>query len=210
MQVAGFECQICKGRISLGLDGIACRYCNSRFHTACLENAEKCPSCERLFLNTETNGPIRSRPAGFGGWLILPAVGLAVSPFLCLFQIVHILASWFDTGGIGLTGTPFDVLMAMIFFFWGIRVAILFFRKDSYAPQAIVVLLFWRLVLLTLGLLFSTLLTVDTVDRSTVVVLLWRWRAIIPAGLACAVWIPYFKRSVRVRNTFRVGGGPLF
>ena len=143
---------------------------------------EKCPNCG-YFTNVPgqamamgNEGTVMCGPEGIGGWLILPAIGLVLSPIRLLFYLCLAMSMYGPTLlGVG------TILIDLAFMCYIIFVAIIFFLKKRWTPAAVVLLLIVNLVIsLSTG-------EIAIMARATVV---------------GAVWIPYFMVSKRVKNTF--------
>lgn len=135
-------------------------------------------------------------PKGIAGWLIVPAIGLVIAPikstitFLMVFDLVRTLAPelhsdprlwlvWLIEVG---------VIVAVI------AVAVLFFMKRRAAVPAMIGLMVAIICagIAQAGLNASLFGEID--DETT--------RSIVGRCVYGAVWIPYFLRSKRVKNTF--------
>lgn len=132
-------------------------------------------------------------PVGIGGWLLLPAIGLVVSPivsaFIVVFNVHFVLSAGFTI--IILLATIVEIALLV----WTIQIARLFFRKDPDAPDSFITLVVVRFVLagvLVFLAWFYYGVSLTVMDLTNV----------IAYGLACIIWISYFRCSVRVRNTF--------
>lgn len=137
----------------------------------------------------------RASRTGIGGWLILPAIGIVISPLMVLAGIAQnmtlsespeVLES-FRTTLIGQT------LLLFALFGVQIAVAVSFFMKKRFLPKLMVGYMLGNIAL-------------------TVVVVAWTASIIgiypdavadiMGAVIVAAVWIPYFLISERVKNTF--------
>ncbi len=153
-----------------------------------------------------------NEPKGIGGWLVLPALGLIITPFRMGFQFIKDLLPALTPEAWNALTKPespayhplwgplisFEVVANLVLFVFTLWLIWLFFRKSKRVPTLFVV---WLL----------SLAAVQTIDYVLV--------AQIPAAAAqpsdsegikdlarsivgAAIWIPYFIRSKRVKNTF--------
>jgi hypothetical protein len=139
-----------------------------------------------------------SEPTGIGGWLILPAIGIVVAPFqfaknvFDYFPTVELLAP----GTLLHTMTMVEILAWIGFAILAAATAVAFFTRHRNAPRLYRALLLGQL-LFVLGAYWVAAILFDApvfdVDAGIAIAMLLA---------ACAIWIPYFLYSVRVRNTF--------
>src|SRR4030042_4648624 len=79
-------------------------------------------------------------PSGIGGWLILPAIGLILSPFLTISTIatdIDYLDSYSRYAGL-VTG---ELVILCVLLIFQIFVAVNFYRKKKSAPKLMIYLL---------------------------------------------------------------------
>ncbi len=146
-----------------------------------------------------------------GGWLILPAIGLVLTPFVLIFQIA--VNGYFESGlwssfkilGYDnwwalnlLMGAEFAINVFLLVF--SILLIILFFQKRTSLPKLIVV--FYIISALTpiydyvmYSELFPKELLADFDDTES-------FGDIFKSIIRAAIWIPYFMISDRVKKTF--------
>lgn len=147
-------------------------------------------------------------PKGFGGWLILPMIGLVVSPFRMGFQFFTELAPLFQ-GEVWRTLTDatlpghkpglvpiiiFEAVANVAMFAFTLALIWFFFRKSRRTPRLYIV---WLILLAVVQVVDAMLVSGAgfPVDKDSL-------RDIIRSILTAAVWIPYFLVSKRVANTF--------
>jgi hypothetical protein len=151
---------------------------------------------------------VEDGPKGFGGWLILPMIGLIISPFTMGFQFFNDLLPalnadvWRKLTDASLPGhrpmlAPliiFEVVANVAMFAFTLVVAWFFFNKSRRTP---------RLYVIWMALLAATQI-IDAIMVSSVglPVAGSSGRDIIRSVIAGAIWIPYFLVSKRVKNTF--------
>jgi Protein of unknown function (DUF2569) len=147
---------------------------------------------------------------GFGGWLILPTIGVFVTPFLTAKVLVESLPSFgLDTWDAYTTtgNAAYHVLMAPLLLFeltfhlativFSVLLIVLFIQKRRSAPLAYV-------ILLTCGAAFTIidLIIALQVPSLTANVQAKDWGAAGKQVLAVVLWGLYFYRSHRVQATF--------
>jgi hypothetical protein len=152
-------------------------------------------------------------PVGIGGWLVLPLLGLILRPVFFLIALINILPVfraelWTKLTTPGWSSysafwAPYFIGTALIggvLTIWGLVLLVLFLQRRKRVP-----LLY---TLLMVAAAASALFQVFSVLYFS-----HRWpeafaeaRTAIPSVVfslvGLAIWIPYFWRSVRVRNTF--------
>ncbi|MDX4946691.1 DUF2569 domain-containing protein [Providencia manganoxydans] len=147
------------------------------------------------------------KPAGLGGWLILPMLGLIVSLFYLPFSFWVAYADVFEYWNL-LTDptssyfmplfkelTYFEVMGNVILYGTLLYLCYLFFTKKKLAVKVIIFFYVFSLILIIADvILVKELLAVPVDDKDV--------KEIIRGAVVCAIWIPYFLTSVRVKNTF--------
>jgi len=136
---------------------------------------------------------------GIGGWLILPAIGLALSPFMSVHGIytdLHILfsrsyetylASHRGLGGLIL----FEAVNNSVFLMAGIYLNYLLYTKKRLFPMGMIAFYAGSFVLMLADHLMAARYLPNT-----------EWTTVARIGITCVVWIPYFLNSQRVEQTF--------
>jgi hypothetical protein len=158
-------------------------------------------------MKSATNGPV-----GIGGWLLLPALGLIATPLVLAFGIYKDLLPalrpdvWnavtdpHSTTYNSLLGPliVYEVLVSLTLFAFTLWLLWNFFTKSRRAPKLFVIWLAASAGTRILDhLLSSQILAVaeKPFDPADV-------RDLVHSIVAAAIWIPYFLRSERVKNTF--------
>lgn len=150
---------------------------------------------------------------GIGGWLILVAMGLMVSPLIHAKNLLIDLLPVFTGGAWSVLTTPgtapyhplwgpvilFEVVMNVVFIVAEIILLILMFRKHPVFPTVVSIWLIGTF-LFTVADHFlahqipAVVAQKDFSSRS----------AMIRTAIHCLIWINYFRVSSRVKATFRV------
>lgn len=151
-------------------------------------------------------------PRGFGGWLLLPAIGLSCLPIregVMLFT--EIIPSFNPNIWKPLT-TPgsdvyhplwgpiiiFDALSTSLLILFNIVVLYFFYRKKAIAPTLVIILFAVFALLAGLELLSAEL--IPTIEEEFVS---QTWATFIRQVIFSLLWIGYFRKSKRVKNTFQ-------
>jgi Protein of unknown function (DUF2569) len=148
---------------------------------------------------------------GIGGWLILPLLGLILSPLRLIYMIYEglwpIFSSdyWEDLTSPGSESYHqlwtsvliFEVVGNLAIFLVGLAALLSFLRKSRKAPKLMILWFFLALVFVGAdtylrGYIPGAALTYEAIPS----IELWR------AGITAAIWIPYFLASKRVKATF--------
>lgn len=151
------------------------------------------------------------KPTGIGGWLILPAIGLVLSPILLLVMITRDLLPalqpevWHALTEPGsqayhpmwATVIVFEVVANVGFLIFTLRLGYLFVRKSSRTPTVFIA---WLLI--NVAIQVVDLLLVQSIPAVAEQSMATSAREVVRAILQALIWIPYFLRSERVRNTF--------
>jgi hypothetical protein len=139
-----------------------------------------------------------SEPAGIGGWLILPAIGIVAAPVRFLTNLMDYL-QLFD--GIKPGTLVHAMLSAEVVCWIGFLIlagvtAVQFFARKVNAPKLYIALLVAQVTFVAADALAAAILfNAQALNTDTEI-------AFGMLVAACAIWIPYFLYSVRVRNTF--------
>lgn len=149
------------------------------------------------------NGRIdESLPYGIGGWLLIPAIGVVISPLLVAVAIA-MNVSMFDSPLIaelevdhpGLRTTILlETLLSAAFLAFQVYVAVVFFMKKRFVPKLMIAYLTINLALTVIAVALTGLVLEEFNASDT--------QSITRAVVLAAVWIPYFLVSRRVKNTF--------
>ena len=150
-------------------------------------------------------GPCRAlvgmppKPLPIGGWLILTSIGLVLSPIThvrSLYQTLEFFrASSLSSLGSGLV--LFDMFYSVAFLALSLWTAVRFFGKRTDAPKLVIAIFAAGVAQMFMELGFENILAGEVL-----------WSASnTPGELVgtvgrAAIWIPYFRMSKRVKQTF--------
>jgi hypothetical protein len=151
-------------------------------------------------------------PAGIGGWLILPALGLIVSPILQGIQLVRDIFPALHSGALKNLSDPaspyysamwvptivFEAVSGVLIFAFTLWLGYLFFfRKTARVPRLFIIWLASYVLMHAIDwLLVNSLPQIEGQSDSGVM------RELGRSVVSAAIWIPYFLQSIRVKNTF--------
>lgn len=155
------------------------------------------------------NPPASPKPelTGIGGWLILPMLGIVLSviilPFAIYGQNIQVIEYWDElTNSQSDTFIPlfkeliyFELLGNAILYTLLLFLCYVFFTKKKLAIKIYIFFQLFALVLTISDIILAGTLLDLEVEASDI-------RDIFRALIGCAIWIPYFLVSKRVKNTF--------
>jgi len=134
-----------------------------------------------------------------GGWLILVAIGLVLSPVSILLFISSDILPAFSAVPLSEVSNEFrfylylDLALNLSLFVYIIFVIVLFFKRRTVTPKLVI-----SLYILNLLFILADRLVFKSINES-------QWTFGIISGVASSlIWIPYFLISKRVKATFTV------
>jgi len=147
-----------------------------------------------------------------GGWMILPAIGLVLSPILTLPEIISEdffgQANWDafkliypDTTYLLWTLVSFELVYNILITIFNVLLIVLFFQRRTSLPKLISIYFLASFIFLLADSVFAAQLLVvgeELPDYSTL------WSDAGRSFIAALIWVPYFLTSERVKNTFCV------
>lgn len=147
---------------------------------------------------------------GIRGWLVLPAIGVVLSPLVALVQAAmglepFSLANW---NALGTPGSDsyhalwiplllFELTTGIALLVLSVLVLVLFFQRRRRTPLLYVVMM--------AGSVATSLLSLIVMARipgAFEAITEQDWKDLARTAIAACVWIPYFVASRRVRSTF--------
>ncbi|MEY0129834.1 DUF2569 domain-containing protein [Providencia rettgeri] len=149
----------------------------------------------------------RQELKGIGGWLILPMLGIILSliilPFSIYEQNAQVIEYWIElTDPQSSSFIPlfkeliyFEVLGNVILYVTLLFLSYVFFTKKKLTIKIYIFFQIFSLVLTVTDIILASILLDLEVEASDI-------KDIFRALIACAIWIPYFLVSRRVKNTF--------
>ena len=162
------------------------------------------------FKSTDTDVQ-RRHPSGLGGWLIIVAIGLVVSPIRLSLSFLQTFASLFQDGTWARLTTPgsekfhvlwgpllvFEIVSNFIFIVGFTLLAFIFFRKSKLFPKTYIAIVLVNFCFIVFDAWFASFVLPDEpiFDVETT-------NEIVRSFVHVAVWVPYMLVSKRVGNTF--------
>lgn len=155
----------------------------------------------------DVNHPFPDGPVGLGGWLILPIIGLVVTPLRAVFHLAgygELLASMQHlTGGLSAFLVLEFVGNIIVLLVLPIILLVLLFRRSASFQRLFVIWAAGGLAFIVLDLIATQVFFGDVLvatnqpllDAQTTTELL---RSVVFS----VIWIPYIRLSRRVANTF--------
>ena len=188
---------------------ISCATCSSALD----EGTQICPNCgsavaaEPGVAETGATETPAYKPAndlkGFGGWLILPAVVLAISPITRLFRITFNIQTLMARERLGIFENHpslndlfiYEVVIDTAFIAVLICLNILFYKKKRLLPKCMIAFYAAQCFFaLTDYMATTAILHPPHPSRGLF--------GVIEVFIVAAIWIAYFHSSIRVENTF--------
>ncbi len=160
----------------------------------------------------------QSEPRGFGGWLIIPVLWIAISAFYQIYSIINILSNTgigeaFSLGSNGFQNSlafivSFELLLnAVLLILEGAIIFCLVKKKQNFPT----IMIAWLVVLVAaagLNPLLSNAAKVALNQSDNVAVGTaypgngYDFASLVRTAIHCAIWTLYFLRSRRVKLTF--------
>jgi len=118
---------------------------------------------------------------GIGGWLILPIIGLFVSIPILLYDLLSMNAIYEFNFYIGLLS-----LIDVVFLIFTVVALFPIFHKKKYVPQIMI-----------------TFYAANIVLQLVIAIMVSDYTGLTQPAIGGVIWIPYFLKSERVKNTFK-------
>ncbi|MEK4523602.1 DUF2569 domain-containing protein [Psychrobacillus sp. FSL W7-1493] len=154
-------------------------------------------------------------PVGIGGWLILPLIGLITSPFVIIaYLMIDVFPFMTAEGWESITSRsgeyyhplfgPIVIIDLIIYLAQNslvIVLLILFFKNKTIFPRVMITYLTTILILdILIG--YINLQIVESVFEPDPLTSQHYMFNVIRAMVSTSIWITYFSKSKRVKNTF--------
>jgi hypothetical protein len=156
----------------------------------------------------------KAAPSGLGGWLVIPMLGLIILPLKLGFILVTVHVPIFTEGYWEVLTTPgeeayhalwgplliFETVGNAIFLAAAIILLVLFFQKHHQFPKWMIIFLAANLAFIAIDFFVADLIPViaENPDPESL-------KELVRSAVGAAIWIPYFLKSTRVKNTFTKG-----
>jgi len=130
---------------------------------------------------------------GIGGWLIFIAIGMPFSIIATLFGDYYVFTSFIPMMDEEIASIITILLVTdMIFLCYLGYLTFLFFNKDYRFPEQIKIFYIVAIGYEVFALYMISGLGLEVAD----------YRELFRCIISAAIWIPYFNKSIRVKNTF--------
>lgn len=159
----------------------------------------------------DLNGSNGNEPSGIGGWLILVAINVLLTPIL-LLRALYINITFISNGALEKLSTPnsqvysalwkpaalFEIASNILTLLLSIALIYLFFSKKKIFPKFFIGMLLFKILVTIIDETFifnlskSTSIGINSNPSST----------IIQPIISLVIWGGYMLNSVRVKNTF--------
>ena len=148
---------------------------------------------------------------GLGGWLIIPAIGLVVSPIIWAVSLHNDFLPIFQEGYWEILTTPgsetyhplwapiiiLEIVGNTLFIIFDIALIFLFFARSYRFPTLFIIFLASHLLFVVSDFFLAYLIPAVAAESDPESA-----KQIIRSIIGAAIWIPYFLTSQRVKNTF--------
>ena len=163
-----------------------CSDCGNPFK----KNAIKCKNCGAELTEEE------SELAGLEGWLFIPTFWLIIYPILLVLNL-YLYIEQFSLAlkeGFGIV-FGLEILILIILLAITLYCGFYFFQKKKNAPRIVI---FW----LKISILFSAILLIVELIYGANGLAFENGKQLSKDIFTALIWIPYFKKSKRVKATF--------
>ncbi len=169
-----------------------------------IEEKEKCAdTISTDEADNDTNG------RSIGGWLVLPLIGLVLTLFKIGNILINVFYPLFKNNALKLftnsasqfynpamaTVIWFEVIINSVFFAFCIINIVFFLMRKKLLPRLMVAYYLSNLFFVTIDMLLLKFLLIENVEGDMIMQLV---QILIPVF----IWVPYFLRSTRVKETF--------
>lgn len=153
----------------------------------------------------------RNEPSGIRGWLILPLLGLIITPLRLSGFLVTTFLPIFQEGYWEVLTTPgseayhalwapiliFEISGNVLFIIFAVALLILMLQKHQKFPKLMITYLALNLLFVVTDYFVGDLIPAVAAQPDPEAV-----GELVRAIAGAAIWIPYFVTSERVKNTF--------
>ncbi|MBC8105848.1 MAG: DUF2569 family protein [Anaerolineae bacterium] len=160
------------------------------------------PTTARRPLTTlDYEAPAADGPVGIGGWLILPAIGMVLSPIGVGLGALGLLVIASKLQSTGMTGAADSLRMLAaingLYALYILYTAIMFFAKKRSTPALVIGAYIGSIVLAVVAGLMT-----QSIPQSPAPPPGSEWLGVVKPVIVALIWVPYFRLSRRVQNTF--------
>jgi len=152
-----------------------------------------------------------TEPKGLGGWMILPLIGLFVMPIRLAVSLNNDFLPIFKEGYWEILTTPgteayhhlwgpliiFETAGNLFYILFALILIFLFFTKSHLFPTLIIIYIATNLIFIASDLFISNLIPAIASESDPESI-----KDLSRTLIGAIIWIPYFMKSRRVKNTF--------
>jgi hypothetical protein len=146
-----------------------------------------------------------------GGWLILAAIGLILTPIRIFVTVAKDLVPAFSSDVWPRLTTPgteayhplwaplliFEMVGNCLFILFAIVIVIFFFQRRIFGPKLIIIFLLSNLVFVATDYFVADLIPFVASQED-----IGSLMELVRVSVVCLIWVPYFLVSKRVKGTF--------
>jgi len=166
-------------------------------------------------METQTQATPNTQPypqliSGLGGWLVLVQIGLYSTMFLLMLKLISILSIFGDGSWELFTDKSsiiyhalwqplilFELIYNLLLFAFSIFILVCFYSKKKILPRLMIFYFVVSVLFVLIDyILFMQIPIARELDSFNYI------KEIVRGVFTCMIWIPYFIRSIRVKNTF--------
>ncbi|MFD1003341.1 DUF3857 domain-containing protein [Ohtaekwangia kribbensis] len=140
-----------------------------------------------------------------GGWLVLIAIGLIITPFRIIYELffatsfydeITWVSGWRQENYTLVGLTIFELVYNITIVVFAVLLIVLFFERRSSLPKLIIIYFWLNVAISVIDTLIGWKYFSDITQRNEM------FKTVFRNLIAAAIWIPYFNTSTRVRETF--------
>ena len=160
-------------------------------------------------MNVQAEATVKN-PKGLGGWLIWPTIIVVLSPLSLLASVIGI----FQDHAEAIEGlAPFmeqslsftlyyygNILLEIGLLAFSLFLLVFYFQKKKRAPHLFIGLILFYITLNMIDLLAWA--SFDSLFGDTIQFVTQSGLSLLHTCITAMIWIPYFRLSIRVKNTF--------
>ncbi|MGF9905972.1 DUF2569 domain-containing protein [Brevibacillus porteri] len=160
-------------------------------------------------MNVQTEANV-NKPKGLGGWLIWPTIIVVLSPLSLLVSVIGIFLDYAEAiEGLApfmeqsLSFTLYyygNILLEIGLLVFSLFLLVFYFQKKKRAPHLFVGLILFYIILNMIDLLAWA--SFDSLFRDTIQFVTQSGLSLLHTCITAMIWVPYFRLSKRVKNTF--------
>ncbi|PWK46344.1 DUF2569 domain-containing protein [Pleionea mediterranea] len=166
--------------------------------------------------NIEESEANKIKPEGIGGWLVLPVFGLLITPIVFGFEFINVILPTFDekiwtaltTQGSSAyhpVWAPYLIFLSVARAFMAlsaIALLVFLFKKRVIFPKLMIAFYTFTVAIAVSDIAVLYVFILDAFPHVATGIENEATQQFINALVIMLIWIPYFMKSERVKNTF--------